>query len=95
MEVFTCLLSLVAIALYVLRAAIVSELTDEFNRTKGNEYIRLTNAALINEYYTYVLSFTVFTSTLKFSKILSFHRAFMQVSIKVDSIDLLAIYSLS
>jgi hypothetical protein len=35
---------------------------------------------MINEYYTYVVAFTVFTSTLKFSKLISFHKAFMQIA---------------
>ncbi len=40
--------------------------------------------AFFPQYYTYVLSLTVFTSTLKFSRILSFHRAFMQVGRKTN-----------
>ena len=35
---------------------------------------------LVNEYYSYVVALTVFTSTLKFSKMISFNKAFMQIS---------------
>ncbi len=34
----------------------------------------------LNIYYNYLLSMTVFTSTAKFSRLLSFQRAFMQIS---------------
>ena len=59
---------------------VTREMTRQFNETKGNSYIRLSYAALINEYYTYVVACTVFTSTLKLCKLLSFQRAFMQVA---------------
>ena len=36
--------------------------------------------ATFNSLYQTVLSITVFTSTLKFCKMLSFHKAFMQIS---------------
>lgn len=41
---------------------------------------RLTKVALVNEWFTVIISFTVFTSSLKFCKLLSFHRAFMQIA---------------
>ena len=37
------------------------------------------SAFSVNSYYNYVLSITVFTSTIKLSKFLSFQKAFMQV----------------
>jgi hypothetical protein len=46
---------------------------------RGNSYISLESAFSVNSYYNYVLSFTVFTSTIKLSKFLSFQKAFMQV----------------
>ena len=52
----------------------------QISETRGNSYIRLTIPAMINTYYEYVLSFTVFTSTVKFSKLISFHKAFMQIT---------------
>jgi hypothetical protein len=54
--------------------------TGQVNETGGNTYIRLTYPALINQYYEYVMAFTVFTSTIKFSRLISFHKAFMQIS---------------
>lgn len=41
---------------------------------------RMSHAALVNEYYEYVVAFTVFTSTLKLCRLLSFQRAFMQIA---------------
>lgn len=81
LDFFTVIMSIVAIGLYLARALITKSMTETFNETKGNKYIRLTYAALVNEYYTYVVSFTVFTSSLKFCKLLSFNRAFMQARI--------------
>ncbi len=40
MEVFTCVMSIAAIILYVIRFVVVQELNEEINRTEGNEYIR-------------------------------------------------------
>ena len=55
-------------------------MTRQISETRGNSYIRLTIPSMINTYYEYVLSFTVFTSTVKFSKLISFHKAFMQIT---------------
>ena len=49
MEVFTCILSLVAVGLYVAKALIVAVLTKDFNDTGGNGYIRMTFAASVNQ----------------------------------------------
>ena len=73
-------LSIVALGLYVVRMFVVANMTAKVSETGGNAYIRLTIPALINQYYEYVLSFTVFTSTIKFSRFISFHKAFMQIS---------------
>eukprot|EP00095_Tigriopus_kingsejongensis_P009158 maker-scaffold798_size95657-snap-gene-0.28 protein:Tk09158 transcript:maker-scaffold798_size95657-snap-gene-0.28-mRNA-1 annotation:"polycystic kidney disease protein 1-like 2-like" len=78
-DVITVTLSCFALTLYVAKKVVVVDMTKEFNRTRGNEYIRLTYAALLNQYYEYLVSMTVFTSTLKFSKLLSFQKAFMQI----------------
>lgn len=61
------------------RAVVVQDMTARVNETMGNGYIRLSEVALINEWYTYLMSFTVFTSSLKLCKLLSFHRSFKQV----------------
>jgi uncharacterized membrane protein len=79
MDLATVILSYMALGLYMTRLFVVSAMTQEVNATQGNEYLRLSYVALINELYTYTVAITVFTSTLKFCKLLSFHRAFMQV----------------
>ena len=78
-DIFTMVLSIAALALYVAKRFIVIQLTSQFEETRGNSYIRLTYVSLINQYYEYLVSMTVFTSTVKFSKLLSFQKAFMQI----------------
>ncbi|XP_059084074.1 uncharacterized protein LOC131881274 [Tigriopus californicus] len=78
-DVITVTLSLFALTLYVAKKVVVIEMTKEFGETRGNKYIRLTYASLLNQYYEYLVSMTVFTSTIKFSKLLSFQKAFMQI----------------
>ena len=34
----------------------------------------------LTEYYELLLSFTIFTSTIKATKLISFHKAFMQIA---------------
>lgn len=69
-----------AIALFIAKEIVVIELTKEISETRGNAYIRLTYAAELNKYYEYIIAATVFSSTVKFSKLLSFQKAFMQIS---------------
>ena len=79
-DVFTIFLSLTALILYGIRSVVVRELLKKISSTKGNVYVRITNAVLINEYYNYAVAFTVFTTTLKFSKMIAFHSSFMQIA---------------
>ena len=79
-DCITVILSVLAVILYVVKFMIVRETTKSINETRGNVYIRLTIPALLNQYYEYLVAMTVFTSTIKFSKLLSFQKAFMQVS---------------
>ena len=79
-DVFTILLSVLALILYGIRSIVVRELLKKISATRGNIYLRITNAVLVNEYYNYVVAFTVFTTTLKFSKMIAFHKAFMQIA---------------
>ena len=69
-----------ALVLYGFRSVIVRDLVKRIEETHGNVYIRITNAFLINDYYNYVMAFTVFTSTLKFTKFIAFHKDFMQIT---------------
>ena len=68
------------VGLYVVKVYIVMEFQKEIQESRGNKYIRLTFISLINTFYESVIAFTVFFSTLKFSKLISFHKAFMQIS---------------
>ena len=78
-DIITVILSIIAIALYITRALLTTKITRTFNESGGNDYIRLTYTNTINQYYTYIIAFNVFTATLKFCRLLSFHRAFLQV----------------
>ena len=51
----------------------------QIRQTRGNSYIRLDSIAWLYDFYGYVMSVTVFTSTLKICRILSFQKAFMQI----------------
>ena len=73
-------MSILALVLYGARNVIVRNLIKRIEDTRGNVYIRITNAFLINDYYNYVMAFTVFTSTLKFTKFIAFHKDFMVIS---------------
>lgn len=73
-------MSVTAIGLYVAKKYVVLEMLKTIEKTKGNRYERLDMVSLINETYEYVMAFTVFFSTIKFSKLISFHKAFMQIS---------------
>ena len=79
-DVFTVFMSILALILYGARNVIVRNLIKRIEATRGNVYIRITNAFLINDYYNYVMAFTVFTSTLKFTKFIAFHKDFMQIT---------------
>ena len=79
-DLATVLLSLLAIVLHVLKLFVVLELTKEVAASRGNAYVRLTYAAVLNKYYEYIIAATVFTSTIKFTRLLSFQKAFMQIA---------------
>lgn len=79
-DILTVILSILAVILYVIKWLVVMNITELIKETKGNRYIRLTYPALLNQYYEYLLSMTVFLSTIKLSKLLSFQKAFMQIA---------------
>ncbi|KAK8728348.1 hypothetical protein OTU49_009244 [Cherax quadricarinatus] len=66
--------SYTAIIIYILRYFAVQAALDEFNRTFGNGYVRMQYAASLNEVYGYLVAFIVFVGTMKFIKVLRFHR---------------------
>ena len=79
-DLLTVILSLFALVLYVAKAIVTADITREISETNGNKYIRLTYVALLNKTYEYLVAITVFTSTIKFSRLLSFQKAFMQIT---------------
>ena len=79
MDVTTVVISLMALALYVAKEIVTINLNKQINATRMNTYIRLTNAGMLNKFYEYMVSITVFTSTIRFSRLLSFQKAFMQI----------------
>jgi hypothetical protein len=83
-DCLTLILCVVALGLYLLRFYVVKEMMKKIKETRGNEYIRLTYPAMINQYYEYALAIVVFTSTIKILKLISFHRAFVQISATLD-----------
>ncbi len=80
MDILTVVLSIMALGLWVAKTLVTIDLKTEVQESSGNRYIRLTYAALLNKFYEYLVSITVFTSTIKFSRLLSFQRAFMQIT---------------
>merc|ERR1719412_2720398 len=55
-------------------------MTKKIGATRGNEYIPIENSQMVNKYYDYTVSVTVFTSMLKLCRLLSFQKAFRQIA---------------
>ena len=79
-DLSTILISLAAIAMFVLQKLEVMNVVKLINETKGNSYLRINHAMDLTEWYELLLSFTIFTSTVKATKLISFHKAFMQIA---------------
>ena len=69
-DVFTISLSLLAIALYILKNWVVLKLLKKISETRGNEYLSIDEAKSVNAQYELVVSITVFSSLLKLCKLL-------------------------
>merc|ERR1719342_1352088 len=52
----------------------------KIGKTRGNEFIPIEQSQMINKYYDYTASMTVFTSLLKLCRLLSFQKAFRQIA---------------
>lgn len=78
-DVSTVIFSMIAICLKGVREVVVRELTKRISETKGNEYIRLQDAELLNRWFTYFIAINLFTATLKTCRLLSFQKAFKQI----------------
>merc|ERR1739844_223703 len=79
-DIVTIIFSLVVMGLWVIKNLEVIKLTKQIKRTGGNAFVPIENAQHINYFYEYTVSFTVFTSMLKFCRLLSFQKAFKQIA---------------
>ena len=79
-DVITIGFSFLTIGLWLAKLLIVGEMTKMIARTKGNEFVPIERSQKINMYYDYAVSITVFTSILKFCRLLSFQKAFKQIA---------------
>ena len=79
-DIVTIFFSLVVMGLWVIKNLEVIKLTKQIKRTGGNAFIPIEKTMQINSYYDYTVSFTVFTSMLKFCRLLSFQKAFKQIA---------------
>ena len=82
-EIIIILLSYIEVFFYVYRGTLTSAATQEFARTKGNEYVRIDLAVLIDTYYHYFLSFIMFFSLLKLIKLLQFNKQINSLSLTI------------
>ena len=75
-DVSTVIFSLIAIALKGVRVVVVRELTKRISETKGNEYIRLQDAELLNRWFTYFIAINLFLEEVMLVQRRSIPRAF-------------------
>ncbi|XP_069972546.1 polycystin-2-like [Penaeus vannamei] len=73
-EIAIIVTSYATIAVYVARHFATESVVEVFNLTHGNGYVNLQYAASLDELYSYLVSFIVFVSTLKFIKLLRFNK---------------------
>ena len=87
-DVFTIFFSIVVVALWGLKVFLFSylyiiffsqtlkviELTKQIGKTAGNAFVPIEKVMQINSYYDYSVSITVFTSMLKFCRLLRYHH---------------------
>ncbi|XP_063601108.1 uncharacterized protein LOC134777199 [Penaeus indicus] len=73
-EIAIIVTSYATIVVYIARHLATQSVVEVFNLTHGNGYVNLQHAASLDELYSYLVSFIVFVSTLKFIKLLRFNR---------------------
>ncbi|XP_064105654.1 uncharacterized protein LOC135215142 [Macrobrachium nipponense] len=66
--------SYIGMLLYALRYFATERALKIFQKTAGNGYVRMQYAATLNEAYSLVVAFIVFTGTIKFAKLLRFNK---------------------
>lgn len=78
-----CAMSVTAVVIYFYRFVCINELTDYFNRTHGNEYMKFQYVGYWSEIFNYIIGFLVYFATLKFLKLLRFNR---KISMLADTL---------
>ncbi|XP_068233382.1 polycystin-1-like [Palaemon carinicauda] len=73
-EIAIIIASYIGIILYVLRYFATDRALKTFQRTAGNGYVRIQYASNLNEFYSYIVAFLVFTGTIKLAKLLRFNK---------------------
>ena len=73
-EVCIIITSFTTIGVYFWMFTVINNVEFKFRETKGNGYIRLDEAALINQYYVYLIALIMFVSILKLIKLLQFNK---------------------
>ena len=79
-ELLILISSYTEIFLYIYRSYLASSAVSDFYRTKGNDYVRIDDATLVDQYYHYILSFILFISILKLIKLLQFNKQMSMLS---------------
>ncbi|KAG0419460.1 hypothetical protein HPB47_004076 [Ixodes persulcatus] len=67
-------LSYAAMFFYISRMVVTNKILKIFSRSHGNGYVKLQVVAAIDELFGYLMSFLIFISILKFTKLLRFNK---------------------
>ena len=67
-------MSVTAVVIYFYRLISVNELTNYFEETKGNGYMKFQYVGYWSEIFQYIIGFLVFLATIKFLKLLRFNK---------------------
>ncbi|XP_064093787.1 uncharacterized protein LOC135206294 [Macrobrachium nipponense] len=73
-EIAIIVASYAMMVIYGLRYKATRDVLEVFKNTFGNGYVNLTYAAILNEFYLYLVSFIGFVGSLKFIKLLRFNK---------------------
>ncbi|KAG1670785.1 Location of vulva defective 1 [Nymphon striatum] len=73
-EILNLLLSYAAISCYIYRYVVTQEIIQTFSKSHGNDYIKLQSVAIIDEFFGYFMSFVIFISILKISRLTQFNK---------------------
>lgn len=73
-EMLVIFFSYVGMWLYVTRMLLTNRILKVFDRTKGNGYIKLQYVSSIDEFFGYIIAFTIFIGILKFIRLLRFNK---------------------